>query len=399
MRTINRRGDRRGMNGVRAQRDSHGRFFVRSTPAHLKPQSIEALNETLLLSTSMSDHHETAISREGSIFDGAFSDDGSGIAEEHIIFDGASTGAIPDGASTDGISFTQVSSTIVHPVAPLTAKATAPFSVVQVFGTLSVSSLATRAATGEGIGPDFDGLDYASLMHDSVVTALKNNSCVLAKGPPKKRALYATWLLKQAHIDRRDSGILPYVVKIDDSFPTLKSLRVCDGDVVIMSIDTNDCKMLMAVAKIFKDRTIMAGTPPELLHDMKIFSSGHFRMVGGWRDGVLVGAVVFRSFILNTSDRMLHIELIATKFSTGPGVGSAMMRLLRKLSHISVLQPGHIAAFTLKTKEAKRFYDRKLPECNGPNARSLMISMLCIDNGCKLYPHLDMRCVTVFPEA
>jgi len=338
----------------------------------------------------MSDYHETATSNEGSVFDGASSDDGDGLAEENIVFDGASLGAIP---------FAQVSSTIGHPVAPLTVQATAPFAVVQVLGTLSVSSLATRAASDEGIGPDFDGLDYASLMHGSVVTALKNNSCVLSKGPPKKNALYATWILRQSHIDRRDSGILPYVVKIEDSFPTLKPLRVCDGDIVLMSIDTNDCKMLMAVAKIFTTRAIMHGTPEELLHDMKIFSSGHFRMVGGWRDGVLVGAVVFRSFILNTSDRMLHIELIATKSSTGPGVGSAMMRLLRKLSHISVLQPGHIAAFTLKTKEAKRFYDRKLPECNGPNARSLIISMLCIDNSCKLYPHLDMRCVTVFPEA
>ena len=75
------------------------------------------------------------------------------------------------------------------------------------------------------------------------------------------------------------------------------------------------------------------------------------------------------------------------------------MQCLRTLSMLSPRQPGNICGGTLRTKDAREFYDRQLPECNSPQARAFLVSVAFLDVNHDLKKHLDMRCTTVWPSS
>ena len=262
-----------------------------------------------------------------------------------------------------------------------------------------VDPILQKAHSASGIGSLF-GLDYYRLIAADVLEAIDGNSAMKSKTIPKKKVLFSTHVVRQCAVDRRDLGTLPYVVSLDAAFNATGAFVLNDlvSDVVIKTVSNTDVEALKAGCDIFTQRGLLGGNSAQLAEDMRVFSTPPYKLVGAWRGKIMVGVSVFRGFSMNNGERFVHIELLATLMDISPGVGSALMRVLRKLSQISPLHTGHIGAFTLRTRNALRFYDRKLPERNGPHARSLLVSMVCVDELISLYSHLDMRYSSVFPD-
>ena len=215
--------------------------------------------------------------------------------------------------------------------------------------------------------------------------------------PTARKATYFSFLVYQCAFDRRDQGgrLLPHVVVPNVMLP-LDDLRVLDGDVTIEPIYSSDLATQAACAKIFVDRGLFKEeTFDEVLTDMLTYTSEPFHFLAAKRDDVVVGGVVFRAHELNTRARLVTLELLATASNAVPGVGSALMRVMRELSQVTPRSIGFVAAACLKTAGARRFYHRKLPEVESPLARALMVSMSTRDPDSILKNHLELRCVTV----
>ena len=208
---------------------------------------------------------------------------------------------------------------------------------------------------------------------------------------------YLKFITYQCALDRRDNGsILPHVVEIDTFLPPMDRFRTFDttSQLEIVGI-TTDAVARSTLAGIFVQRQLLVGTIEEIEHDMNIFSQSPFNMIVVKRGDVIEGGAVFRAHTLNTGERVIHIELIATAINATRGGGSALMRVMRKLSQVSALHNGHMVALTLKNKATGRFYQRKLPE-HGPQARAIMISIALLDENTILKRNLDIRYTTVF---
>ena len=208
---------------------------------------------------------------------------------------------------------------------------------------------------------------------------------------------YVKFITYQCAIDRRDNGgMLLHVVEIDTPIPPMSRFRTFDttSQVDIVGVTTDNVARSV-LAGIFVQRQLLVGTHEEIEHDMKIFSELPFHMIAVMRGDIIEGGAVFRAHTLNTGERAIHLELIATKFNANRGGGSALMRAMRKLSQVTPLHNGHIVALTLKNKATNRFYQRKLPE-HGPQARAIMNSIALLDENTILKRNLDIRYTTVF---
>ena len=217
--------------------------------------------------------------------------------------------------------------------------------------------------------------------------------------PTTKKATYFSHLIYQCAFDRRDQGgrLLPHVVAPNVMLP-IDDLRVQDGDVTIETIPPSDLATQAACARIFVDRGLFKEeTYGEVLADMLLYTAEPFHFLAATRGGVVVGAVVFRAHELNKRLRLVTLELLATASAAAPGVGSALMRVMRELSQVTPRSIGFVAAACLKTAGARRFYTRKLPEVDSPLARALMVSVSVRDPDSILKNHLELRCVTVMP--
>lgn len=256
------------------------------------------------------------------------------------------------------------------------------------------------AKSAAGFGESLHGVPFERSIRQDVLDELNSNPAFFSRTIPRRKSLYPTYVLHQCAIDRRDLGLLlPHVISVDAGFPSLE-LFVCTdavSNVVIKNVHSSNLPTLAAAAEIFVQRALLGGQDAQIANDMQVFSNGDYRTIGAWRGDALVGSCVFRAFLTNTGERMIHLELLATRLDASPGVGSALMRVIRKLSQITPMHSGHVAAFTLRNKNTHRFYNRKLPECNGPHSRALIASMLCVDPFTSLYSHLDMRCSVVLP--
>jgi hypothetical protein len=217
--------------------------------------------------------------------------------------------------------------------------------------------------------------------------------------PTARKATYFSYLVYQCAFDRRDQGgrLLPHVVVPNVMLP-LDDLRVLDGDVTIESVYSADLATQAACAKIFVDRGLFKEeTFDEVLTDMLMYTSEPFHFLSATRGGVVVGGVVFRAHELNTRARLITLELLGTVSNAAPGVGSALMRVMREFSQVTPRSIGFVAAACLKTAGARRFYHRKLPEVESPLARALMVSMSTRDPDSILKNYLELRCVSVMP--
>jgi hypothetical protein len=333
----NRRGDLRGINGLNAVRGPNGRF-QRSNPVETVDTSDAAVPH---------DH-------------------------DMVVFDSGSAALVP--AAND---------VPVVPVVPV------------------VDPILLKVQSANGIASLFE-LDYPRLTSEDVLQAINNNKVLRSKTIPKNKKLYCAYMVKQCAIDKRDLGPLPYVVGLDNAFNAMDGFVTKDAvsNIEIKTVSSTDGGVLEAAAKIFTQRNLITGTPAQIREDMRILSTSPYKLIGAWHDGdnAILGASVYRGFLTNTGQRFIQIELLASRSDVAPGVGSALMRVLRKLAQVSPLHVGHLGAFTLRTPIAHRFYERKLPERNGPHARSFLVSVACIDEHTSMYTHLDMRYCVVFPS-
>ena len=217
--------------------------------------------------------------------------------------------------------------------------------------------------------------------------------------PTARKATYFSFLVYQCAFDRRDQGgrLLPHVVVPNVMLP-VDDLRIADGDVTIEPVSAADLAMQAACARIFIDRGLFWDESyAEVILDMLLYTTEPFHFLAAKRGGVVVGAVVFRAHELNTRARLVTLELLATASTAAPGVGSALMRVMRELSQVTPRSIGFVAAACLKTAGARRFYHRKLPEVESPLARALMVSMSIRDPDSILKNYLELRCVSVMP--
>jgi len=348
---LNRRGDRRGINGVAGVRGPNGRFARTNNPVEAVPPGMLTGEDSAVLV-----QHSEVVD--------------VGCEAE----DSDTTTVAMDSASTQSI-------TVAHAIyAPI------------------VDPILQKAQSATGIGP-LTGLDYNRLVAVDVLQAINDSGALKPGTIPRKTSLLTTHVVKQCAVDRRDLGPLPYVVASDTAFNSMGAFLSNDrsSNVTIKTVSNTEVGNLKAGCEILTQRGLLIGTTAQLLNDMHVFSTPPYKLIGAWRSGTMVGVCVFRGFCTNTGQRLIHIELLATLRDVTPGVGSALMRVLRKLSQVSPLHVGHLAAFTLRTQNAQQFYDRKLPERNGPHARSMLVSMVCIDPLTSLYSHLDMRYSCVVP--
>lgn len=232
---------------------------------------------------------------------------------------------------------------------------------------------------------------------------LRQYDVLYPAGKRVSKKKYMDWLIYQVGKDRRDLGTIPYIVTIDIEFP-MNGFHKYDHQtgVHIANVVKNDMDTMMQIGKIFRDRHLFSpqATTAMIDHDMKfVLNVEPFHAISATRGGRVVGGAVFRCHLLNTGERVIVLEMIATDKTAGRGVGTALFRALRNLSQLSVAHNGHIAAGCLQTLESVRFYDRKLPERNGCMARAIMVSLAMLDDTVLLSKHLDLRYATVFASA
>jgi hypothetical protein len=243
-------------------------------------------------------------------------------------------------------------------------------------------------------------LSYNDLIRPQTFQALLNNA-VLTENALKRKCFYLSNLVIHLNKDIRDLGrCFPYVVEVDTKLPmAAKVFADTTSNLVISVVSNQDVDLHAQLASILVSRGLVDGSVQECTEDMKAYTSFPFYTLACFRDNILVGIAVFRCHTLNTMERMIQLELLATKLKEPPGVGTSLMKIIRGLSQVSPFHQGFVAAQTLRTAGARRFYARKLAECNSPLARSLLISLSCINPSSYLASHLDLRAAVVFPAA
>ena len=238
---------------------------------------------------------------------------------------------------------------------------------------------------------------FADLTSAHVLQAFK---CRVGGPPLNKVATFRSHMVYQCALDRRSLGASVLCATSLDPVFSLHGFRVnrCGLTVekVLSAASLKKCQHL------FVNTDLLSGTAAEKLHDMAMFSNPPFHLLGATTaDGKLAAACVFRVVTLNNGQRLIWLELLASKSPKNTAVhgGTAIMHVLRELSMISPLHPGHICAMTLRTPQATKFYKRQLPSCNSPQARAFVVSFAFLDTNVVMKPHLDMRCTTVWPNA
>lgn len=204
----------------------------------------------------------------------------------------------------------------------------------------------------------------------------------------------------EAGKDLRDSGHHhPYITDINEDLPmSMPYLSVGGSDIQLVYVRKGDKKMKDDITRIFLDRDVLNGTEEQLDNSMNMYLERPYYTLAAVRGGIVVGGVVFRAHRLNTAERVINIELIATEDSGIRGVGTTIMRVLRRLAQATPFHHGYVMAQTMKTEEAMKFYERKLPQLESPLARSLHLSLLCLDpHYASLYAHLSLRADVVYP--
>lgn len=254
------------------------------------------------------------------------------------------------------------------------------------------------ASSKSGISLDYT-ISYTDLIRPDVFQALLKNPVMTDKAL-KRKCFYASNLVMQLNKDIRDLGhCFPYVVETNHKLPMLAKSWVDASSGLVTSVVGNDQVDLHGkLASILVSRGLVDGTVELCTEDMKTYTTEPFYTLACFRNNSLVGIAVFRCSVLNNRERMIQLDLLATKLNEPPGVGTTLMKILRGLSQVSPLHHGFIAAQALRTASARRFYARKLPDCNSPLARSLLLSLACADPTNYLAPHLDLRASVVFPS-
>lgn len=217
---------------------------------------------------------------------------------------------------------------------------------------------------------------------------------------PRSQEMYVEWVRLQCGYDRRDTGQLAtHVAHVNTAIPAmLNFVKFFNfSKVGVASVSATDTETLAQISAVFKARRILLGTPAQLAESMQEFTAFPFYTLSAIRDGVVVGGAVVRAHTLNNGERLIQIELIASITGVAPGVGTSMMRVIRAFSQVTAAHTGHVAAFTLKSREATRFYERKLPE-RGPGARALLYSVFLLDAYPSMPKALEMRSVVVSPS-
>jgi len=254
-----------------------------------------------------------------------------------------------------------------------------------------VREAATRGAGFYGITCKFD-----ALVGDEVLTSFYKR----ANGVPKNNiSSFRAYMVYQCARDRRSLGdSLLRAVSIDAPFSTDGLRMVLNGYTVV---DVDSPAMREACKRLFVDTKLIMGTEDELDLDMNMFSSYPFYMLASMLGDRVHGACVFRVHSLSNGHRLLALELLASdpNDTETVGAGTALMQCLRTLSMLSPRHTGHICGGTLRTKDAREFYARQLPECNSPQARAFLVSVAFLDVNHDLKNHLDMRCTTVWPSS
>ena len=215
---------------------------------------------------------------------------------------------------------------------------------------------------------------------------------------PTSKTYHFTRVIKEVAQDRRDLGLLPHVVKanVEMNMHDFKRFDI-EAECMIVYVVADDKDKIKAAAEIFEARKILGPASPEIIaNSMKMLTKAPYFLIAAMRKDVVEGAAVFRAHAVSDGTRLITIEMFATKEGVKPGIGSSIMRVLRDLTRVSPMLAGHLAAFTVKTPNAKRFYARKLSE-KGPMARALLVSLACMDpiKTC-VEAHLEMRYSAVF---
>lgn len=409
MAKLNRRGDRRGMNGRGATRGTNGKFVSTKTNPTDSTDSTDSTDATQpdmagvkrrgnsysYLNTSVhslrTDDREFDDTR---VFPGgaAYESDESELVLRYQELtaedsdDGGGAMAVAKPTFADLLA--SIRSTTPSPVLLDAPPILPPVPSVE-------SQPAVVPPVAPPIAPPIALSFEEATSHASMLRLWTIDGMTDAK--PRSQALYRDWVTLQCCRDRMDTGVCaPHVLEINVTIPSMTTLRSYFSDPNVSVQTVSDGASIESITTIFKERDLIAGTDAEIAADMLVFSQEPFYTVSATRNGEVVGGCVFRAHNLNNGERLVQIELIATKEGSAAGVGTSIMRVMRGLSQVSALHTGHVAAFTLRSKSASRFYARKLPE-SGPTARALLLSVAMLDPLCAMPRHLEMRSVVVRP--
>jgi hypothetical protein len=269
---------------------------------------------------------------------------------------------------------------------------------VDTAGTMNFVDILAMASSKSGISLDVP-ISFTDLIRPETFHALKTNPMLTAAALRRKH-FFLTDTVLQLNKDIRDFGkCMPYVTKVNLSLPMVaKSFVDATSGLTMVVVDAADKHLHKECAAILVSRLLIDGTMEAATEDMLLYTSEPFYTMACFRGDKVVGVSIFNAHELNTKERLVQLHLFASKLNELPGVGTAMMKVLRGLSQVSPLHHGFIAAQAVKTPNAKRFYARKLPDCNSPLARSLLLSVTCIDPSAYLASHLDLRATVVFPN-
>jgi hypothetical protein len=398
---LNKRGDRRGMNGRGAVRGPNGKFTSEKTTATTDPTGptapFERLNKTRAKRRDNRDRDPTF-----ELFAGLQVDDSDPFAPRM----GDLAGALPPLTAVPHLP--EVGDTLLDdlldsvfeggddqprpPQLPQLEPAEPPEPPTEPPTEPELSEPTQPPEPVEPAQSFEEATSGASLERLKRITGMTD-------AKPKAQGLYRDWLTLQCCRDRADTGVCAlHVVETDVLLPSMATLISFSqaSNVSIQTVAVADITTTKAISRIFVARDIMSGGDKLIAHDMDLFTREPFYTLAATRNGEVVGGCVFRAHSLNNGERMIQIELIATKEGGAVGVGTCLMRVLRGLSQASAMHTGHIAALTLKSKSASRFYARKLPEA-GPMARALLLSTAMLDPLMSMPKHLELRSVTVRP--
>jgi hypothetical protein len=264
--------------------------------------------------------------------------------------------------------------------------------------TMSFTDVLAMASSKSGISLDV-AVSYTDLIRPETFQALTTNP-VLTAAALKRKHFFLTDIVLQLNKDIRDFGkCIPYATKANLSLPmAAKSFVDAASGLTMAVVHAADKVLHKECAAILVNRLLVDGTVEAATEDMLVYTSEPFYTIACFRGDKVVGVAVFNAHELNTKERLIQLQLFASKLNEPPGVGTAMMKVLRGLSQVSPLHQGFIAAQAVKTPNAKRFYARKLPDCNSPLARALLLSVTCLDPSAYLASHLDLRATVVFPN-
>jgi hypothetical protein len=236
---------------------------------------------------------------------------------------------------------------------------------------------------------------FDDLVGDAVLASFDKRQ----NGAPRNIiSTFRAYMVYECARDRRSLGnSLLYATSIDAPFSTHGLCVVQNGYTVVEVVSPD---MREACKLLFLETKLLYGAEDDVDADMALFSDYPFYMIACKSGDRVHAACVFRVHSLNSGNRLLVLELIASdpNDTTTIGAGTALMQVLRSLSMLSPRHSGHISGSTLRTKDSRDFYARQLPECNSPQARAFAVSVSFLDNKQKLQRHLDVRCVAVWPQ-